>query len=199
MGHRHGNGLTMQSGIPVRKILLALLIVAVTYVGMALILRAIGLENAQQYVHRAGVWAPLVYILLCAVSLVVAPLSGSSIYVLSGALFGRADGFWLSLLGCLLGCHLNFLLSRHYGRKVIARFIGARNVIQLDRLTRQLKSQHSVFYMAMVMPLAQDIVSYAVGLTKIRYPDFFLALLLSSPFIVGAYVYLGTSLLETLI
>lgn len=189
----------MQSGIPVRKILLALLIVAATYVGMALVLRAIGLENAQRYIHHTGVWAPLVYILLCAASLIVAPLSGSSIYILSGALFGKSDGFWLSLVGCLMGCHINFGLSRRFGRKVIARFIGARNVIQLDRLTRQLKSHHSVFYMAMVMPLAQDIVSYAVGLTKIRYPDFLLALLLSAPFIVGAYIYLGTSLLETLI
>jgi len=189
----------MQLDIPVRKLLLALLVVIAIYGLMALALRLIGLENAQALIHSTGIWAPLVYVLLCAASLIIAPLSGSSMYVLSGALFGKFAGFLLSLGACFLGCHVNFGLSRRFGRKVIARFIGARNVVELDRMTRQLKSHHSVFYIAVLMPLSQDIVSYAVGLTKIHYSAFLLALLLSAPFVVGAYIYLGTSLLEALI
>jgi len=189
----------MKSGFPVRKVILALLIAAITYVAMALALRAIGLDNAQEFINRTGIWAPLVYVILCATSLIIAPLSGGSTYILGGALFGKATGFVLGLIGCLLGCHINFGLSRRYGRKVIARFIGARNVIQLDRMMRRLKSHHSILYLAIIMPLAQDVVSYAVGLTKIPYPNFLLALLLNAPFVVGAYIFLGTSLLETFI
>lgn len=179
--------------------LLGLLLVAAIYIGMALILKAIGLENAHKLVQRAGLFAPVLFVGLCAMSLIIAPLSGSSLYVLGGVLFGKGSGFWLSYLASVVGCSLNFWISRRLGRKVVMRFVGRRHLKELDKFIGRLKGHESIFYIAVVMPLAQDIVSYAVGLTKVKYQHFLVALLPTAALVVAAYIYLGTSILETLI
>jgi uncharacterized membrane protein YdjX (TVP38/TMEM64 family) len=56
-----------------------------------------------------------------------------------------------------------------------------------------------LFYLTLLMPLSQDIVSYAAGLTPISYSRFAIALILSGTVIVSAYIYLGSSLLEALL
>jgi uncharacterized membrane protein YdjX (TVP38/TMEM64 family) len=182
-----------------RKILLGLLLVVAIYLGMALLLKAIGLENAQNLVQKAGVLAPVLFVGLCAASLIAAPLSGSSLYVLGGVLFGKEVGFWLSYGASLLGCSINFWISRQLGRQAVTRFVGKKHLSELDKFIGNLKSHHSILYMALIMPLAQDIVSYAVGLTAVRYRHFLVALLPTAALIVAAYIYLGTSILETLI
>lgn len=182
-----------------KQILLGLLVVAAIYISMALILKAIGLENAHNLVKRAGMLAPLLFVGLCAMSLIIAPLSGSSLYVLGGVLFGKESGFWLSYIASVLGCSINFWISRRLGRQVVIRFVGRRHLKELDKFIGRLKSHESIFYIAVVMPLAQDIVSYAVGLTKVKYQHFLVALLPSAALVVAAYIYLGASILETLI
>ena len=189
----------MRISSKVQKILLALLLMVVLYVGMAAVLKAIGLENAQNYVKQAGVWAPVLFVALSAASLIIAPLSGSSLFILGGALFGKEVAFLLSYLGTLIGCSTNFWISRKLGRKVAARFIGDAELDDLDKFTQRLGNRRGIVYITLLMPLGQDIVSYAVGLTKTRYRNFFVALAVSGAAIVAAYIYLGTGLLERML
>lgn len=182
-----------------KQIILALIAITGIYVLMAIALKLIGLEKAQVFIQETGALAPFIFTVLCSISLILAPLSGSSLFVAGGALFGKETGFLLSFIATLVGCSSNFWISRIFGRRVALRFIGKKNFKDLDRFTRQLKSHHSVFYITAVMPLSQDLVSYAVGLTRVNYWTFLIALILSGVVVVGAYIYLGSSLLEALI
>lgn len=182
-----------------KKALSALLFVILLYVTMALALRAIGLENAQQFIRQFGAFGSIVFILLCAASLIIAPLSGSSLFVVGGVLFGKELAFLLSWVANLLGCSANFWISRQFGRSVASRFVGTAELDKLDAYISQLKSHHSILYIILIMPLSQDLVSYAVGLTQIKYTHFLISLVISSVVIVAAYVYLGAGLLELLI
>ena len=56
-----------------KNIILAIFIVTILYLTMALALQTIGLDNAQMFIKKTGVWAPIVFILSCAVSLIIAP------------------------------------------------------------------------------------------------------------------------------
>ncbi|NJN88886.1 MAG: hypothetical protein HC881_24645 [Leptolyngbyaceae cyanobacterium SL_7_1] len=56
----------MQISPSVKKLLAALLVIIVIYLVMALALRAIGLENAQQFIRQFGGFGPIVFIVLCA-------------------------------------------------------------------------------------------------------------------------------------
>jgi uncharacterized membrane protein YdjX (TVP38/TMEM64 family) len=169
---------------------------AVLYAVMILLLRSVGLENAQQWIQRSGNWAPIIFVLLCAASLIVAPLSGSSLFIAGGALFGKETGYGLSLIASILGCSINFWISRKLGRSVVSHLIGQDSLKELDKFTGRLKGNRGVFYLTLIMPLSQDIVSYAAGLTRISYSRFLIALILSGTVIIAAYIYLGTSLLE---
>ena len=182
-----------------KNILLAIIFVSVFYLAMVFALQNIGLDNAQLFIKQTGVWAPIVFIALCAVSLILAPLSGSSLFVVGGTLFGKHNAFLLSYIASIIGCSANFWISRKFGRKVAQRFIGKTNFDELDKFINRLKNRRSILYMILTMPLSQDIVSYAIGLTKIKYTYFLIALILSSTVVISGYVYIGSSLLELFI
>lgn len=183
----------------VKKILIAVLLF-VSFYGLAIvILRAIGLENLQGAIQHLGIWAPVAFVLLCTVSMILAPLSSSSVFVTGGVLFGQQIGFLLSLLASVIGCCVNFWISRKLGRRVAARFIGHSSLDDLDRFTQRLNSHHGIMFMILVLPISQDLLSYAVGLTKVKFWKFFVALVISGIAVVGAYVYLGSGLLEALL
>lgn len=182
-----------------KKLLVALLVIISLYGAAALALRAVGLENAQTFIRGTGWLAPILFVALCVVSLIAAPLSGSSLFVVGGALFGRDAAWVLSWVASIIGCSLNFWISKKFGRKMVSRLIGQRNLDELDRFTQRFQGQQDILGMMVIMPISQDIISYAIGLTRVPYLRFFIALGVSSAAIVAVYVYLGTSLLEALI
>lgn len=181
------------------KVLLVLLSFALFFMAMILLLRLIGLENVHQIVQNAGIWAPLLFIILCSFSLIIAPLSGSSLFIVGGALFGKENGFFLSLIASILGCSINFWIAKKLGRTVVLRLIGRNNFKQLDKFTGQVKGNRGIVYLTLIMLLSQDLLSYAAGLTPISYRRFLVALLLSGTVAVSTYIYLGSSLLEALV
>ncbi|MBV6626417.1 MAG: TVP38/TMEM64 family protein [Rivularia sp. (in: Bacteria)] len=186
----------MQFTSKLKNILLAIFAVVVLYLIMALALQTIGLDNAQMLINKTGIWAPAVFILLCALSLILAPLSGSSLFVIGGTLFGKHNAFLFSYIASIIGCSINFWISRKFGRRVAIRFIGKDNLNELDKFINKFKSSRNIISMIVIMPLSQDIVSYAIGLTKIKYTHFLIALILSSTIVIAGYVYIGSSLLE---
>jgi uncharacterized membrane protein YdjX (TVP38/TMEM64 family) len=189
----------MRINSQIKKLVIATLFFAIAYLIMVLILRVVGLENTHNWIKKAGVWAPLLFIIICSGSLVIAPLSGSSLFIVGGALFGKETSLILSFISNVLGCNINFWISRKLGQKAALHFIGKSNLQSLNGFLSQLKGHHSIVYMTLLIPLSQDIVSYAIGLTEVKYWQFFIALIISSWAIVAAYIYLGTSLLETLV
>lgn len=185
---------------PKFKKLLVTILLLIGFYGIAvLLLRAIGLENLQNAIQQLGIWAPLAFVLLCSISMILAPLSSSSVFVTGGVLFGQQIGFVLSFLASVIGCCINFWISRKLGRKVAARFIGRNSLDDLDRFTNRLNSHHGILFMILVLPISQDLLSYAVGLTRVKFWQFFVALVISGMVVVGAYVYFGSSLLKVLI
>ena len=182
-----------------KKILFALTFIVVIYILMTVSLRFIGLEKAQTWIRNTGNWAPILFILLCTMSLILAPLSGSSLFIAGGALFGKEFAFILSFIASIIGCSINFWISKKFGRPVVCRFLGKKNLGELDKFISRLRSRRSILYITFIMPLSQDIVSYAVGLTKIKYTHFLISLSFSATAVVAGYIYIGSSLLEVLI
>jgi uncharacterized membrane protein YdjX (TVP38/TMEM64 family) len=182
-----------------KKLLVAILLF-ISFYGLAvLLLRAIGVENLQTAIQQLGIWAPIAFVLLCSISMILAPLSSSSMFVTGGLLFGPQIGFALSLFASVVGCCVNFWIARKLGRSVVNRVISRNSLDDLDRLTSRLNSHHSILFMILVLPISQDLLSYAVGLTRVQFWQFFVALVISGIAVVGAYVYFGSGLLEALI
>ncbi len=112
-----------------------------------------------------GPLAPLAYVLVCTVEVVVAPIPGTILYLPGGVIFG---GFWggtLSLLGNSLGSAIAFLLMRTMvGQAWGHSFFESHHMLRVEEFIRR-RGLVSVVLLRVNPLTSSDIVSYAAGLT----------------------------------
>src|SRR6476659_9126443 len=93
------------------------------FVGLLLLgAHLISMQHARERIVNAGVYGPLVLILLKAATNIIAPLGGNPIYLSAAPLFGFTLGFVYLLIGDLLGYATSFFLARMIGRRVVSLF-----------------------------------------------------------------------------
>lgn len=141
----------------------------------------ISMEHAQERIISAGVYGPLVLILLKAATNIVAPLGGNPIYLSAAPLFGFTLGFVYLLIGDLLGYTVSFFLSRMVGRRVAGLFFSEEQVKRLDRMLQDVSRWKSVLLLAGLFISFADFASYGAGLTSISFLRF---LLIITPIII---------------
>jgi uncharacterized membrane protein YdjX (TVP38/TMEM64 family) len=189
----------MQMNPKLSRFLLPALLMIALYAGLLLLFRAIGIDRIHTHLQHMGMWAPIVFLLLCMTGIIIAPLSATTIYVTSGVLFEPSIAFVLSFVGTVFGCIVNFWISRKLGRGMVAHLIGKGNLDALDQFTHRLKGHHRIAFMILIMPISQDVLSYAIGLTKVKFLHFFIAVVVTSLATTGIAVFLGSRLFKTLI
>ncbi len=179
-----------------------LLIGVILFIGMYCLLiwgiRTIGLDTLQQAIAGLGVWAPIAFILLCTLTVVLAPINTTSLFVTAGLLFGHQIGFTLGFFSLILGSGLNFWISRRWGRHAAAQLIGHKSLDRLDQFTAKLTGHRNWIMMVAALMLSQDLVSYAFGLTRVRFRQFLTAAMVSGGLTVAMYVYLGTGVVDAM-
>lgn len=154
----------------VRSVLAAAAVIAgVTVVTMLIVAAFGGTERWRDAVEQAGPWAPVVYVLLKATTFVAAPLSGTSLKLASGALFGVWEGFWYTLIGGVLGGSLNFWIARKLGRPAVRRLAGPAALQRIDRQTARLGGWRALLAARIFLAPFYDFVSYAAGFSGLPY------------------------------
>lgn len=133
-----------------------------------------GVENVRPSVARAGAAGPVLYILLKAGTFVAAPLSGVSLKVAAGALFGVWQGALYMVVGEVLGGSINFALARWLGRPAIMRFTGHTTGEDFDILVSQVSTWRALLFARLVLSAVYDLCSYAAGFSSLRYSQYFM-------------------------
>jgi uncharacterized membrane protein YdjX (TVP38/TMEM64 family) len=148
----------------------------------------------QQYIQSWGIAGPLVYVLIIAIEVVVAPIPGAMLYAPGGVLFGGFWGGFLSLIGNVLGAGIACRLMQLVGRSRLEWMWEADQFQSLDgRLARA-----GVWVIAAlrVNPItSSDLVSYAAGLTSIPTWKVMLGTLIGMAPLCWAQAYLADELL----
>lgn len=151
-----------------------LVIGGLTLVGLGLLELFGGLDYFVKIVNEAGAAAPLLFIVLKALTYVVAPLSGAPLKITAGALFGFWPATLYVLVGDGLGGSLNYWLARIFGRPVVAKFTGSKELDKIDKLKTRVDSVKALVFARIVLAGVYDFVSYAAGLLKIPFQRFLL-------------------------
>lgn len=139
--------------------------------GLYLLVQSIGLAELQAAIESAGIWAPLIFIGIKALTFTFAPLSAGPIQFASGLLFGVLPGTLYSVLGELLGGTVNVLIARFFGRRLVVRFVGAAAMQKVDGFyERHLNDWKSLLAARVLLFSVYDFISYAVGFSQIRVP-----------------------------
>ncbi len=155
-----------------RSAIINLVLVGVTMGTLFLVVRSWGPQAMQEWVERAGVWAPVVLVLAKISTIVFAPLSGLILYSLAGALFGFWKAFGLLVLGDAIGGIIAFFISRIFGRTVIEQMLGG-DANALGRVLKLIGTVRGFLVTRIIFATAQDLMAYAAGLTRIPFLPFF--------------------------
>jgi len=169
------------------QILLAISLIAA--ISVAVIYRdSFSVEQIEQWLEQAGVWAPIVFILIY-ISATVLFLPGSVFTLAGGVLFGPYLGILYNLIGATIGAALSFLIARY----VASDWVSNRSGGTLKQLINGVEAEgwRFVAFVRLVPLFPFNVLNYALGLTKIRFLEYLVATFI---FIIpggAAYTYLG--------
>jgi uncharacterized membrane protein YdjX (TVP38/TMEM64 family) len=129
------------------------------------------IEAVRAYIEGAGVWAPLLLVLAKASTVIVAPLGGSPLYPLGGALFGFWKGAALLLAGDAIGGIVTFYLSRILGRAIVERMLAGQSGL-IDAALEMMSSVKGFFVARTCLMTFPELASYTAGLTRLPFAPF---------------------------
>lgn len=170
----------------VRRIRLVLLGAAVIVFGGLYLLsdgfrsetnRAIGIlgrgdvAGLRDYIVSFGLWALVASCFLMVLQALVAPIPSFLLTFANGLAFGVFWGWMLSMFGHVLAVGVCFGISRSLGRVPVEVLVGKTGVESADRWFARW-GLYAVFAARLVPGVAFDAVSYAAGLTRMRFKNF---------------------------
>lgn len=146
-------------------------------------------HELRAWIQGWGAWAPLVFIGIQALQVIVFVIPGEVAQILGGYLFGALKGSLLSIVGILIGSCVDFSLARALGRPFVAALFPAERLASMEKLLSS-RSARIVFFLLFLIPgIPKDILCYVAGLTPIGFVFFLAASTLGRlPGIVGSSV-----------
>src|SRR3990167_7952182 len=135
--------------------------VGITILVLVILAFFIDISSLQSWVERAGVWGPLVFILLKISTIVVAPLSGSPLYPLVGLLFGFWPGILYVAFGDFLGHSMAFSISRIFGKKLVLKLISNKESGLLVRVVDHISGTKGFLQACLIFFVVPEVLSYA--------------------------------------
>jgi len=189
----------------VRWLRLSLLAAAVTTFGLLYLLsdgfrsetnRALGMlghgdiAGLKEYIVSFGFWAPVVSCFLMVLQALAAPVPSFLITFANGLAFGVFWGWMLSLFGHVLAASVCFGISRALGRVPVEVLVGRTGLQSADRWFARW-GVFAVFAGRLLPGVAFDAISYAAGLTNMRFRHFIAATTLGILPQTFLYSYLG--------
>lgn len=132
----------------------------------------VGIDDVRETVAHAGIYAPLVVILLKATTLVVVPLGGAPLYPIAGALWGFWQGLFITFIGDVIGSAIAFYLSRLWGSAIVNFFVPRDQKIFVERMRTRMGDKKTFIKAKLFFIGFPELFAYAAGLTTVRFPFF---------------------------
>ncbi len=123
-------------------------------------------DELVELINRAGLLAPLIYIALQVVQVVVAPIPGQIVGGAGGFLFGHWGILWTTI-GSFIGFWLVFLIARKFGRPLIEKIFKKPAVEKFDFIINAKGSALIIFAIFLLPGFPDDLICYIAGLTKL--------------------------------
>jgi uncharacterized membrane protein YdjX (TVP38/TMEM64 family) len=125
-----------------------------------------------------GGLAPVIYIILLSIAVIMPPIPDTVPIVVAGAGFGSLMGATYTMAGVMLGTTVNFYLARRFGRHLLERWVSEKRVSRLDAYASRMG--WGLLFTSRLVGINSGLVSYAAGLTNMSLVSFLLATLLGA-------------------
>jgi len=130
-------------------------------------------EKTKAFISSFGAGAPLIFMLLQILQVMLAPIPGEATGFIGGYLFGAGKGFAYSSIALAVGSLINFTAARLFGRPLVNRLIPAD---KLSRFEHVLKRQGTLvlFFLFIFPGFPKDYLCYFLGLSTFPFRIFIL-------------------------
>jgi uncharacterized membrane protein YdjX (TVP38/TMEM64 family) len=145
----------------------------------------------RDYLLGFGWWAPVISAALQILTSVIAPLPSFVLTFVNAMLYGWWWGAVLTWTTALPAAAICFGLARALGRPGVERFVPAGTLERMDRFF--LRHGVAAVLVARLIPFVNpDVLSYAAGLTPMRWRWFMASIAVGSLPSTALYSYLGS-------
>lgn len=132
------------------------------------------LGDLRDWILTFGALAPLVYIGVFSLQILIAPLPGQFLGVMGGYLFGVLLGSLYSITGLMVGAGLAIWLARRFGRPFLERFFDS---VQLAAWERKMRTRSGFTWWLLFLFPVPDVIFYAAGLSSTSLRTLLIALI----------------------
>lgn len=128
----------------------------------------------QQIVEGNPVAGRLIYIGIQVLQVFIALIPGEVVEVAGGLAFGALEGMCLSLLGVAIGSSVIFSLTKTLGIRFVELFVSREKINELKFIRNDNQLNSIVFTVFFIPGTPKDLLTYIVGLTRMKLPKFLL-------------------------
>jgi len=132
-------------------------------------------ERLQEWVAASGPVAPLVFIAIQVLQVVVFVIPGEVAQIAGGYLFGTWLGALYSAAGIIIGSAIDFFLARLLGVPFVNALFSAGKVQETRSLLDSSRSKTVFFLLFLIPGIPKDVLCYVAGLSPLSFRFFILA------------------------
>lgn len=157
-------------------------------------------DTFQLYMNGLGVMAPVIFVFIQAIQVIIPILPGAIGCVAGVLAFGPGYGFIYNYLGICVGSILAFLISKRYGVAIMRNIFKEKTVNKYMGWINKGEKFDIFFATAIFLPVApDDFLCYLAGLTKMKLKRFVGIIMLGKPISLFLYSMGITSLLKIIL
>lgn len=151
-------------------------------------------ESLQAYIDSFGAKAPIIFIIIQIVQVIISPIPGNITTLAGGALFGFWPAFLYSSIAVILGSIAAFTIARYLGHPLVVRFIGQHST---DKYLSVIHAKGKVVLATMfLMPFfPDDIICFIAGISGVSYFFFIITVILTRPWGLLFSAFIGSGAL----
>lgn len=149
-------------------------------------------ELLKRLFHSYGKWSKLIFLLIYGLKPLVVIIPASVLSIAAGTFYGPLYGTILSVIGVFLAGTTGFYLARFLGKDFVDKMLKGK-VAKIEGDIEK-RGFEIILFMRLSVIFPLDVLSYAAGLSKIKYKDFILGTVLGTFPEMVAYSYLGTNI-----
>lgn len=128
-------------------------------------------EFLRRTLEAQGLWAPVIFVAIQALQVVIAPIPGELTGFLGGYIFGQWLGFLYSTIGLTVGSLGAFWVGRQLGEPFVRRLVSQETWARMGFLVRA-EGTLLCLIVYLIPGLPKDVVCYIFGLSPMPFRVF---------------------------
>lgn len=146
-------------------------------------------NDFKSFIDSFGVAGILVALAIQMLQVIIALIPGELVEIGLGGAFGALEGTLLCMLGVGLASALVFAATKRFGVRLVELFFPREKIDGLRFINSEKKLKRTVFLLFFIPGTPKDLLTYFVGLTRMKLSDFLaISLLARIPSVVTSTI-----------